>query len=383
MNVGFLQRLSWFPLLFLVVGGLALGGCDSGGFAPDQRLKNGVALSAPDSSDVAAVATHREGEWLAAHSRESQNRVSEVVYGTGEGDRATIKLDGEGRPSLAVTGPYVLAFGNYNGSRADVGLVNMENGETNTFDQIEVGVDFGALQRPESDSTGLTPAQATEAAGYGVTAFACALADVSAPDLPFTGSACNTSKLLQVATGATERADWEGSAELLGWGSDAPECTNGYGASCLDALVNISGSELEEFQTAIDQNRQEVGQVYAVARFGGTWAYQDLDQSWFIIEESSTYDVVYYDFGSCYYISRLSLLDFSGDTLKYEIQESGSIFRATFDRVSADVLRATRLGTGKELEWDRASSQDLQSFIDNECGSSSSTVPATNSLSQE
>lgn len=345
-----------------------------------KNLKNGVALSGSDSSDVAAVATHREGEWLAAYSRESPDRVSEVVYGTGGGDRATVKLDSVGRPSLAVTGPYVLIFGNYNGTRADVGLVNTESDTVKTFDQVDLGVDFGSLTLSESDSTEISPAQAAEAAGYGATAFVCALAAMPVPDSSVPGTACETSVLLQTVTGVAEQDGWEDTAELVGWGVGTGECADTYGASCVEALADVSGTVLEENQAQIDENDQDVAKAYAVIRFGGTWAFRDVDR-WFIIEENLSYDISYDGLFGCYRIRNLEILEFEGDTFRYEVQGGGNSFRLEFDRVGPDVLAVTRLGTGEEFQWDRAPSQNLQTFLDNECDFSS-TAPASGAASQ-
>ena len=365
-----------------------LGSCDSGGLSPDRSLRNGVALSGSENPDVAAVATHRDGEWLAAYSRDSLDHVSEVVYGTREGDRVTIKLDSEGRPSMAVTGPSVVIFGNYKGNRADVGLVNTESDTVETSDQVDLGVNFGSLDQPgsdssKSDSTEISPAQAVEVAGYGATAFVCALAEMPVPDSSVAGTACQSSVLLQAATGATEQNDWEKSAELIGWGGGTAECADSYGASCVEALAEVSGTVLEKSQAQIDENEQSVAQAYAVIRYGGTWAYRDRDQSWFIIKENLSYDIFYYDLGNCYYVNNLELLGFKGDVFRYKVKGSGNTFWLEFSRVRPDVLAVTRLRNGEEeeFEWDRAPSQELQAFFDNEC-SSSSTARANTVVGQ-
>ena len=388
MNVGVFRRILRVPFLFLVAGGLVLGSCDSGGLSPDRSLRNGVALSGSENPDVAAVATHRDGEWLAAYSRDSLDHVSEVVYGTREGDRVTIKLDSEGRPSMAVTGPSVVIFGNYNGTRADVGLVNTESDTVETSDQVDLGVNFGSLDQPgsdssKSDSTEISPAQAVEVAGYGATAFVCALAEMPVPDSSVAGTACQSSVLLQAATGAAEQDDWKKSAELIGWGGGTAECADSYGASCVEALAEVSGTVLEKSQAQIDENEQSVAQAYAVIRFEGTWEFRDPSR-WFVIEENLSYNIYYNDFGNCYYISSLEILEFEDDMFRYKIQEKEEPFWLKFSRVSPDVLAVTRLSDDEEKEeftWDRAPSQDLQTFSDNEC-SSSSTARANTVLGQ-
>lgn len=366
-----LRSLFRLPLLFLVVGGVVLGGCDSGGLAPDLNLKNGVALSGSENTEVAAVATHREGEWLVAFSRADSTSVREVVYRAGDGNRTTIKLDPEGRPSLAVSGPHVLTFGNYNGNRADVGLIDTESGTVRTSDQVALGIDVSTLELPGTDSTDISPAQAMEKAGYGATVFSCSMAALSAPDSSSAGTSCQTSTLLQVATSATEQGDWEDSAKLLGFGIDSGVCAN-HGASCLTAIAEESDAVLEEGQALIDENQQSLAEVSGVVRFGGTWAYRDISQRWFIVKQDFVYDVIFNDdifFGECYDINRLKPLDTDGNVFRYEEQESGNITRLSFERTSTDVLTATRLSDGTQIKWDRAPSQNLQNFLDNSCDS--------------
>lgn len=382
MRTGFSQRSIWFPLLFFVMSGVILAGCDSEGLAPDRILKNGVALSGAKNATVAVVATHREGEWLAGYSRDSSESVVEVVYSTADGNRATVKLDGEGRPFLAVTGPYVLAFGNYDGARADVSLVNGENGKIKTFDQVDLGTDFGSAKLSRSDSLALSPAQAAETAGRAVAAVLCSMTAMPARDSPFAEQACQTSALLQVATGATEQADWEETAELVGWGSATVECGGDYGTSCLEALIDASGTVLEKAQAQIDENEPEVAQASAVVRFGGTWAYQDFDQSFFVIVKDLSYDISYSNFGNCYFINRLELLGLSGNIFRYKVRSNENIIKLRFDRVGADLLAVTRISDGKEFAWVPATSPDLQAFLDTECGSSSS-APATTTVSRD
>lgn len=364
----------WARLLLFAVGVLILAGCDSGGLAPDRVLKRGVAVSGAED-EVAAVATHREGEWLAAYSREGSEYVSEVVYSTADGDRAFVKLDGEGRPLLAVAGPHVLAFGRYDGPRADVGLVNTESGRIETFDQVDLRTDFGSNEPAGSDSTANSPAQATETAGHGIAALVCSMAAISALDSPLLEDACQKSALLQVATGATEQTDWEETTELIGWGSKINECGDNYGPSCLEALIGASGTVVEETQAQIDDSEQEVAQASVVVRFGGTWSYQDLDQSFFVIEEDLSYDISYSNFGDCYFINRLEPLGLNKNQFRYRVDSGEDIVTLKFDRVGAEVLTVTRLSDGKKFEWVLSTAQDLQTFLDDECGSSSSTAP--------
>ena len=356
----------WAPLLLLV-----FGSCDSSGISPDERLNDGVALSGPDNTDVVAVATHRSGEWLAAYSRDSSDRVREVVYGSAEGDRATVILDSNGRPFLAVTGPYVLAFGNYNGNRTDVGLVNIQSGNIKMFAQVDFGVDFGSRMLSGSDSTDVSPVQAAEVSAHGIIAFTCSIASMPVSGVAFAGAACESSTLLDVLSAVTEQDGWDDTAELVGWGGNTLDCTGNYGDACTEILIDVSGTVLQEAQAQIDNNNQHVGQASGVVRFGGAWAYRDIDQAYFIIKEKSSYDITYNNFGECYYVSKLTLTGFDGDIFSYRVRENGNTFQLEFDRISEGLLTATRLGDGKEFKWDWAPSETLQAFLEDECGSSS------------
>jgi len=389
MNRTFPKYTKWALLLLLICGGgLILTGCDSGTSQPDAKLIDGVALSGSENSDVAAVATHKDGEWLTAYSREDPSRVSEVVYGSGQGEQATVKLDDKGRPSIAVTGPYVLSFGNYNGNRADVALVDTRSGDIKTFDQIDLGVDFESLNlstSAESSKPGkskdITPEQATEAAGYGATTFVCAAAAIPAPDSPFTGAACAGSVLFQVATEAASRAGWGETAQWVGFGIDVADCAGSHGVDCVVSLIDVADIALDESETQISENEDDVAQASGVAQFGGKWSYRDINRGWFVMNEDLSYDAIYDEDESCYIIVRLDFLKVDGDRFTYERRSDGSQIRAEFTFESEDVLTATRLNDGEEFKWNRDPSQNTDEFFDNECTSSSSGS-AANHLSR-
>jgi hypothetical protein len=71
-------------------------------------------------------------------------------------------------------------------------------------------------------------------------------------------------------------------------------------------------------------------------------------------------------------VSGLTLTGFDGDIFGYRVRGNGNTFQLEFDRISEGLLTATRLEDGKEFKWDRAPSETLQSFLEEECGSSSS-----------
>lgn len=376
MRTGSCRLTTWRLLFSLGVAGLLLSACDSGGLAPDKALENGVAVSGTDNADVAAVATHRGGEWLVIRNGEPLEYPREAVYSTADGDRVTVRLDDDGEPVLAVADPYVLTFGKYEGTRVDVGLVNTATGTIETFDQIQPDLDVTMTEPSISDSVAAAPIPALETAGRGVAAVVCSIAAIPGLESPVTEDACNSSALLQVVTGATGRADWNQTEELLGWGPDTDECGGDFGPSCRDVLTEASERVVEDAQARIDENDREVARASAVVRFGGTWAYQDVDQSYFIIEKDLSYDISYSNFGSCYFIKRLELIGSDGNVFRYQTLSNENVLRLQFDRLSADQLTVTRLSDGREFEWESAPAQDLKSFLDGECGSSS-TARAT------
>lgn len=380
MNYSFVRRFFWFVLLSLLLGSsLILSGCDSGGSSsPDPELKNGVALSGSDQSDVAAVATHEEGEWLTAYSREDPNQVSEVVYGAGDGNRATIKLDGEGRPSIAVTGPYVLTFGNYNGNRADVALVDTRTGEIKTFDQVDLGADFESLNLSKSGAKNLSPEEATEAASYGATAFICSMAAIPAPDSPFTGAGCAASVLLQVGTEAAEQAGWGDTAQWVGFGVDVGECgaEHGFGPSCYEGLIDAAGIVLEEDEGQIDESEEDVAQASGVARFGGVWKRQDIGEAWFVVEKEKVFDAFYNSNDDCYDLTIGDFVSVDGDIFTYKNRSAGTEVSLKYERQGESGLWVERLNDGSTWTMNYDSSQDTDNFLNNQCGSPS-MVPAS------
>lgn len=375
-----LQRELLFVLVLLV--SFSFVSCDSAGdSSPNPNLVDGVALSGSDRSDVAAVATHEDGEWFTAYSREGPNQVSEVVYSDGDGNRATIKFDNRGRPSTAVTGPYVLTFGNFNGSRADVALVDTRSGEIETFDQVDLGTDFSSLRLSKAEDEELSPAEAAEVGGYGLTAFFCAAAVVPAPDSPFTGALCAGSVLAQVATAAAEQAGWGDTAEWVGFGISVGSCAGegGTGPSCAEAVVEAGDIALDEDENQIEENEEEVAQASGVARFGGVWGYPDPDRQddWFVVEEEKAFDAFRNEDDSCYDVTIGDYVGFDGNVFRYERREDGKIFRFEYTRVSEEELRIRRLSDDFTLTLQLDSEENADTYLNNRCGGSSTSSSST------
>lgn len=375
-----------FFILLLCVGGLTLSGCDSGGeSSPDPELIDGAALAESEESvaigdaefDVAAVATHEDGDWLTAFSQDGSGRVTEAVYSTSDGERVTVRIDEQGRPTVGVAGSYVLGFGNYDGSRADVAVLNTDNGEITTYEDVDLGID--PTKNLAKQSGELTPAEAFDAASVGITAFICTAAFIDPSG--FSATACGASILLEVGTRALQQTEWGETAQWVGFGIDGVECADDYGLSCLEAFIDAGSLVFEEDESQIEKNKEDVAQAAGVARFGGTWAYRDLNQGWFVMEETRSYDAIYDSDESCYQIIILDFLEVDGNFFRYERRSDGFQIEAEFELEGEDVLTATRLNDGSEFTWDRDSSQDTQTFFDNECPASS-VAPASRLLSQ-
>jgi hypothetical protein len=94
------------------------------------------------------------------------------------------------------------------------------------------------------------------------------------------------------------------------------------------------------------------------------------------MESNRSYDAIYDYDEDCYQIVILDFLNVDEDFFRYERRSDGFEIEAEFERVSEDVLTATRLNDGEEFTWDRDSSQDTQTFFNNEC-TSSSAAPAS------
>jgi len=354
------------PILLLFILGIVIG-CDSGGSSePEPELINGVALSGNDQSDVAAVATHQEGEWLVAFSREDPSQVSDVVYGTGDGTQVTVTLDERGRPERGVIGPYIFAFGNYDGNRADVALLNTNTGEIDRYSKISLGPDLEGLG--VSNKSALSPAQAFTAAGAGISAFTCTLAVIDISGFSLGG--CAVGLLLTAAGEALEETRWGETAQWVGFGVDAVECAGDYGISCASALVDLGQIVFDEDETQVEENEDEFAQAAGVARFGGIWRYRNISQGWFVMEEERSLDAIYDSQAGCYRLIILNFLGIDDDVFRYERLEDGFEIEAEFELLEEDVLTATRLNDGANFFWDRDPSQDPRSFIENECQSS-------------
>jgi hypothetical protein len=335
---------------------------------------DGVALSGSDQSDVSAVATHEDGEWLTAFSRNASGQLTEVVYGTGDGERITVKLDEQGRPTVGVAGPYVATIGNYEGSRADVALLDTGSGEITTYEDVDLGVDL-STSNFSKQSDDLTPAEAFDAASVGVTAFVCTLAfiDISG----FSAAACGASVLLQAGTRALQETAWGETAEWVGFGVDALECTSN-GVACVAAGIDLGQQILEEDETQIEENEEEIAQASGVARFGGVWGYPDPDRQndWFVVEKGKAFDAIFDENNDCYDLSIGDYVSVDGNVFTYERREDGAQIELEYNRLSEEELRVRRLSDDLTFTFELNSGEDGDTYLSNRCeGASTSVLP--------